>query len=139
MPNGNGRAGRCGNCWAIVTYRAGTTRTEVRGSDAREVKDVTLAVLREARAKDRVGPWTSGSFYLLALLLVIAALGVAASVVSVWIIPVLAVAGLLGLSMIGAFQLRQDGALREEGFLRLMTLTLKQLPLLRSAGHDESK
>jgi hypothetical protein len=124
---------RCVWCHTIFIRDGTSSRTEVRGSDAREVEQVALAVLRESRAHDRVGPWASGSFYLLALILVIVALGVIASAVSVWIIPVIAAGGLLGLTMIGALQLRQDGALREESFLRLMTLTLQQLPLVRSA------
>lgn len=124
---------RCVWCRATFTRDGTSSRTEVSGSDAREVEQVALAVLRESHAHDRVGPWASGLFYLLALILVIVALGVIASAVSVWIIPVIAVGGLLGLTMIGALQLRQDGALREESFLRLMTLTLQQLPLVRSA------
>jgi hypothetical protein len=39
--------------------------------------------------------------------------------------------GLIGVTIIGAFQLRQDSRLSEEGFLSLMQATLRQFPLLR--------
>jgi hypothetical protein len=81
-----------------------------------------------------VSPWVSGSFYLLALLLVLATLAVIANVVPIWILPAVIVGGLLGLSLIGTLQLRQDRRLSEEGFLRLMWLTLRQLPLVRTGA-----
>jgi len=39
--------------------------------------------------------------------------------------------GIIALSVIGAFQMRQDDKLSQENFLKLMALSLKYLPWLR--------
>lgn len=75
-------------------------------------------------------PWSSGSFYLLALVVVFASLGVIASLLPLWILPAIIVGGLLAVSIIGALQLKQDERLPDESFLKLMELSLKQLPLI---------
>jgi hypothetical protein len=114
----------------------------VSGVNADEVQRVSQALLkdeREAYANARVGPWASGSFYLLAILLTLALLGVLASGVRVWMLPVLVVGGVLGLSVIGGLQLRQDGALSERGFIELMGLTLRQLPVVRHRSEPEDE
>jgi hypothetical protein len=54
---------------------------------------------------------------------------VVGKVLSVWVLPVVIVGGLLLVTVVGAFQLRHDAKLSEKGFVSLMALTLKQLPL----------
>jgi hypothetical protein len=74
-------------------------------------------------------------FYLFVLVVVAAILLTAASIVPIWALPIIAIGSVLGVAIIGAFQLRQDDRLSEQGFLQLMALTLKRLPLLvRSPG-----
>jgi hypothetical protein len=47
-----------------------------------------------------------------------------------YIIPILLIAAIIALGVIGAFQLRMDGELNESNFLTLMIATYKRLPLL---------
>jgi hypothetical protein len=78
-------------------------------------------------------PWSSGSFYLVVLLVAVLLVCAAARMVPLWIVPVLLIAALLALTIVGAFQLRQDDRLSEKGFLTLMALAFRQLPLLARA------
>jgi hypothetical protein len=72
----------------------------------------------------------SGSFYLVALVALLSIVLVAGAVLPIWIIPLAIIGGLLGVSAIGALQLRQDEKLSEKGFVELMRMTLAKLPLL---------
>jgi hypothetical protein len=47
--------------------------------------------------------------------------------------------GMLALLVIGAFQLRQDGKLREENFLKFMALLLKYIPWLKRQEDKPNK
>jgi hypothetical protein len=57
-----------------------------------------------------------------------AALLVIAQLLPFWTIPVIAVCSLLGVTVIGALQLRHDNRLSERGFLQLMMKTAGRLP-----------
>jgi hypothetical protein len=134
----DGRTIRCATCSAISRLPGGTT-IEVQGENASEVEEVSRKLTQDAHeryAARRVGPWVSGSFYLLALLLVLAMLAIIANVVALWVLPAVIIGGLIGPSVVGALQLRHDEGLSEQGFLKLMGLTLRQLPLIRPGGKD---
>lgn len=101
------------------------------------------------RAAQRYGarrsPWVAGSFYLVVAVVVLCVLMVLARVTPVWSIPVVVVGGVLLLTVIGAFQLRQDDRLSERGFLKLMAIALGKLPTLvrgpraaQTSAHGES-
>lgn len=75
-------------------------------------------------------PWISGSFYLFVALVVLAGLAVIANVVHWTLLPIIIIGGILLIGVIGAFQLRNDDKLKDEGFLKLMGETYKRLPLL---------
>jgi hypothetical protein len=110
-------------------YRTGKIK-ELRGN----VDDV-LQVHREVQqARSANGlqpnPWITGSFYLAVLLLLIGVLLVGGRLVSAWVLPGVTIAGLFGLMIVGAYQLRHDDKLSERGFLRLMTTTITKLPTL---------
>jgi len=77
-------------------------------------------------------PWVSGTFYLVAAVVIFGVLTVLSLKLPVWALPVVLIAGLLSLVAIGALQLRNDEALSDESFLRLMLETLKRLPLLKA-------
>jgi len=47
-----------------------------------------------------------------------------------WAFPVVVIGGALILSIVGAFQMRQDNRLSERGFVRLMGDVLRRLPLV---------
>lgn len=81
-------------------------------------------------------PWISGSFYLAAVVIIITLFLVSARTVHILALPVIIVAAILAVSIIGAYQLRQDRSLSEENFLRLMLLVFRQLPFLRSKKNN---
>lgn len=117
-------------CATHVTPKA----IRVTGTDYKEVLEVTRtltsdAAVRQQAAKIR-SPWLTGTFYLLALAVIIALLLAAGRLLPIWALPVVLVGAPLLLSVVGAFQLRQDDRLTERGFLKLMTDALRQLPLL---------
>jgi len=78
------------------------------------------------------GPWSSGSFYLLAVVLLLFALAFLAKWVSYAMVPLLVIGAILLFGIVGAFQLRNDDRLREENFLKLVFIVYKRLNLLRS-------
>jgi len=78
-----------------------------------------------------VGPWTSGSFYVIAFVVIVGEFFYAATKVGWWVVPIVAITGILSISVIGALQLRHDDRLKDESFLKLMTTTLRQLVLIR--------
>ncbi|ETX00502.1 MAG: hypothetical protein ETSY1_10985 [Candidatus Entotheonella factor] len=75
-------------------------------------------------------PWTTGSFYLLIAVTMLAALAVIGKTLNLWILPVIILGGLLLTTVVGGFQLKQDERLKEENFLQLMEMAFKQIPLL---------
>ncbi|WP_067668532.1 hypothetical protein [Nocardia miyunensis] len=107
------------------------THIIIRGRDpetsARLYKQMLDSTMKAAA---RRSPWLSGSFYLVAALVILSVLLVIARLTPVWTVPVVVVGGVLLLSVVGAFQLRQDDALSEEGFLTLMISVLGKLPAM---------
>ena len=86
-----------------------------------------------AAKKDRPmvkSAWANGSFYLFAVLIVLAAVGYLAGNLPLLALLAVIIATALLIPIIGALQLRQDNRLREKGFLELMWLVVSQLPLL---------
>lgn len=106
------------------------TKGRVRQIEGSHVEDVlrAYAQVRPEAQLLRQSPWVSGSFYATLFLIVISALLVTARVLPLWAIPVIMVCGLLGTSILGAFQLRHDEKLTERGFLRLMLVAVRALP-----------
>ncbi len=77
-------------------------------------------------------PWISGSFYLLAAVIVLTLLMVIAKMISPFALPIIIIGGLIIFSIIGAFQLKNDDRLSDKSFISLMGLTFKQIPFIRS-------
>lgn len=75
----------------------------------------------------RESPWFSGSFYLVAFIVILVAIGALQNFVSGWAFPLALVGSILGLCVVGAFQLRNDERLSERSFLILMRLSLGRL------------
>ena len=59
-------------------------------------------------------------------------------VLAVWVLPVVAVAALLLITVVGALQMRQDNRLSERGLLELMADVLKRLPMLLPRGNKDT-
>ena len=85
------------------------------------------------------GPWFSGLFYLVSLILLMALLAAIGKLLPWWALPVVVIGGLLSVTVVGALQLKQDQRLSEQGFLKLMALAFRQLPLLKQVLRKEEK
>jgi hypothetical protein len=86
-------------------------------------------------------PWIPGLFYLFVLLAVLITLRYITGPLGPWILPVLIVGGLLAVSVIGAFTLRNQELLKEKNFLELMFVALRYLPVvgtLLNRGKDNT-
>lgn len=132
----------CSVCDVEVRWSAAKPTIRVKGTDASEVQTVTLAILEKATMKSsrkQQSPWISGSFYLIGFLIVIAAFSVVGHLLPLYVLPTVLIGGILALSVIGAFQLRQDDRLSQRNFLELMGLTFKYLPWLRRREKKTSK
>jgi hypothetical protein len=64
--------------------------------------------------------------------LLLGILGAIGNIVPIWALPVILIGGLLGISIVGALQLRNDDKLKEEHFVTLMIESFKYLPLIRN-------
>lgn len=88
-------------------------------------------------------PWKTGSFYLVAAVVLIVVLAIISANLSWYAVITVLIGGLLALAVVGALQLRSDESLSEENFLKLMLETFRRLPLLRrdntSSDPTESK
>jgi len=96
-----------------------------------EVKIKSPSTESAATKGENKSPWVSGSFYLVAFMVIIAVLAVIAHLLPIYALPIVLVGGILAVSIIGALQLRQDDRLNEENFLKLMALSLRYLPLVK--------
>jgi hypothetical protein len=111
----------------------------VSGSNADDVLRVMKELSQQRRElmttsnamKDSLrSPWVSGLFYLSCVLVVFTLLAVVANVVPLVALPAVAVVGVLLVTLVAAFQQRQDGRLSEQSFLKLALMTFRNLPLL---------
>ncbi|MGH3867111.1 MAG: hypothetical protein ACRDQ4_13400 [Pseudonocardiaceae bacterium] len=69
----------------------------------------------------------------------ISALLVVTRILPVWAVSMIMVGGLLGVSILGAFQLRHDEKLTERGFLRLMLVAVRTLPVSTTAPASDDQ
>jgi hypothetical protein len=74
--------------------------------------------------------WSTGGFFLLAIVVITAMAAIISAYVPWYIIPIVFIFGILGVGVIGAFILRYNGELSEPNFLKLMIETYKRIPLL---------
>lgn len=134
QPGKRKNVGKCLNCYAEIAIWGTGRKISVSGADHREVlavvKGISESDAKITASKKFNNPWMAGSFYLCAGIVVIAVLLVAARLVPGWSLPVVIAAAILLLSVIGAFQLRNDDRLSERNFGKLMSLALLRLPTL---------
>lgn len=83
-------------------------------------------------------PWKSGSFYLFSFLLIAVFILLSIDRLGYWSIPALLIGSILSLSVVGAFQLRNDDRLNDKSFLELMGLTFKYLRLINQGNKQDS-
>ena len=128
----------CSSCYSL----ADPVTIRVEGVDAEEVSRVTRDLLKDFAIQHEVrklrSPWVSGTFYLAAVIVVIALLLVVTTVAPAWALPLVIIGAVLLVAVVGALQLRQDDQLSDEGFVKLMSETLRRLPVVWSRGGTPS-
>jgi hypothetical protein len=97
-----------------------------------------------AKAPTRRGPWWSGSFYLVAMLVIGALVVLAARLVHPAALPVVILGAVLAVSVVGILQLVQDGTLSERTFSNLMLHVLRSVvwftdKVRKPSGSDEEE
>ncbi|KOH45997.1 hypothetical protein [Sunxiuqinia dokdonensis] len=78
----------------------------------------------------RNNPWLSGSFYLVAAIIIISGLGVLSKTVVWYLFPIILIGGILIIGLVGILQLRNDDRISDRSFVSLIKETFKRLPLL---------
>jgi len=116
----------------LVSGTASTNTSSLTVDDASRLRQSASS------AAVQRNPWVSGSFYLIASVTIIVVLAVISRFIDIWALPAVLIAGLLLVTIIGALQLRNDEALKDETFLTLMVEALKRLPLL-GAGRSRGR
>ena len=113
----------CPYCAATHTIRIANAEhvLKVEGSNADEVKHVSESLMeklgQQTASNIARSPWISGSFYLAAIVILIALFLVVAKAVNFVVLPIVIIGGLLAVYLLGAFQLRQDKNLNEKNFI----------------------
>jgi hypothetical protein len=82
-------------------------------------------------------PWLSGSFYLIASIIVISILGVLSNTVAWYLLPIVLIAGILIVGLVGILQLRNDDRISDKSFTSLIKETYRRLPLLNQIKKNE--
>jgi Flp pilus assembly protein TadB len=96
-------------------------------------EQVTSAIMARNQTRRRT-PWAAGSFYLVVLVVTVLLLLLAGRALPLWALPIIAVAAVLIVLIIGALQLRHDERLSERNFLKLMAAVSARLPALLRSG-----
>ena len=86
--------------------------------------------------KDKNNPWLSGTFYMFLAIIVISIIAAICHFLPWYSLPIILIASILLIGVIGAFQAKNDETLSEKGFLELMKETYKRLPLLKDIKKD---
>lgn len=135
---------QCPYCVATHTIRIDNVEhtLKVEGTRADEVEKVSRSLIEKlgetSNSDIHRSPWISGSFYLFAIVLLISLFLIVAKTINIVVFPIIIIGGLLALSIVGAFQLRQDKNLSEKKFVELMALTFKQLPFILKQAKTDS-
>jgi small GTP-binding protein len=105
--------------------------TEIIESDIKEeLIESNKHLSKTTSIKAKRNPWTSGSFFLVALVVITAAFAIVSTYVPWYAFPIILIAAILAVGIVGAFQLSNDDGLTQDNFLALMLETYKRLPLL---------
>ena len=74
--------------------------------------------------------WANGSFYIFIFALVITGLAVLANTVPLYLLPIVLIAAVIFVPIIGGLELARNRQLSEKGFIKLMQIAIAQLPLI---------
>jgi hypothetical protein len=115
----------------IDGLRRDITRLQKKEIDITAAVEGISGLLDDVSAETlRKNSWFNGSFYLVVFLSAVTVISAVQRYVDPWALPVVLVAGVIVTSVVGALQLRNDDRLSEEGFLKLMGLSLKRVFLV---------
>lgn len=81
-------------------------------------------------------PWSTGSFYLVSFIILILVMAVVSFFIPWYAIPLVFIAGTIASIVVNAFQLKNDEKITDKSFLALMSLSIRQLILIRSNKSD---
>jgi internalin A len=73
---------------------------------------------------------TLGLFYLLVFIVVIAGVGILSASIPFYVLPMVLIAGIIFVPLIGVLQLKNDDRLAEKGFIDVLKIVMGQLPLI---------
>jgi len=113
----------------------------VSGSSAKDVELVARSLLTQTQNQQvdhhKWDVWITGGFYLVSIISIGTLFLVMANFVPLIALPIVIIGSLLSLSIVGAFQLRQDESLSQKNFLSLMLMVFRQIPFLRKSGEEK--
>jgi hypothetical protein len=123
----------CPRCGASIIYRG--TKIKVEGHNSNEVKEVSEHILKQVIRKTNKNmkinnPWISGSFYLILAIIIIIGLAVLSHLVHWTLFPIIIIAGILFIGLVGILQLKNDDKISDKSFVSLIVETYKRLPLI---------
>jgi hypothetical protein len=99
-------------------------------SNIEEAQELDKHLSQTKSTKNKRNPWKSGSFFLVALVVISASFAIISAFVPWYAFPIILLAAILAVGIVGAFQLSNDDGLTQDNFLKLMIETYKRLPLL---------
>ena len=136
-PRCNGEVDASGRCTRCEAYLGGPGwEVHVEGTNAAEVQRVAEKLSGHRR---QASPWSAGSFYLAATVVMVAVLLTAARMLHPVVLPLVIVGAVVLVSVVGALQLRQDEKLAQKSFLQLMSLALAQLRFVGRRIHESTR
>ncbi|HAM97033.1 MAG TPA: hypothetical protein DCQ26_00325 [Marinilabiliales bacterium] len=89
-------------------------------------------------SKRQNNPWISGSFYMTLFILIISLLTVSAKILPFYVFPITLIGTMLLFSIIGAFQLKNDGKHIDKNFLKLMFIAFRYIPFLTNNNKNNT-
>jgi hypothetical protein len=116
-------------CSGELIFHPEKITISVSGSNAKDVELVARSLLKQTQTKSnkKWDVWITGGFYAVTLIAIGTLLLVISSLVPLFVLPIIVIGTLLLLSIIGAFQLRQDESLSEKNFLNLMMMVFTKI------------
>ncbi|MBB6002849.1 hypothetical protein [Arcicella rosea] len=91
-----------------------------------------IIVENNSTMEKKNNPWISGSFYLLAFLVIIFSLLSVTKLISPWFLAIIIIGSIILFVIVSSFQLKNDKQLADKAFIELIKLSLKQIPFIRS-------
>jgi hypothetical protein len=106
--------------------------------DFKDIPIIEKSPVEQLREKNgtvkRKDPWLSGSYYLVIIALLLTLFLSLTNIINSLFLPLVLIITLLGISLLGAFQMRFDKTYKATNFLKLIFLAFKKF----LSGHGEA-